>query len=290
MLVVNKTAATQLPKTVFLLGNGRSGTRFLCGLFRNNAKDCAAVHEPYLRAGAPSMFGPPIYDYTHGRHDRVREAFARKLRGILSYRSQWYVETNHAFLKSFADAAMEVFPDMKLVHVVRNPMQACASQANREEFIHRWHTPFRFYSAENGRRYYRWRLTGDEPIYQHFGAARLSLFQKFFIQWIEIENRAQQFLDRHDKRGDCFLLHTPGDLNDADKIRRMFEFFEMPLKQGSVVLDGVRNRTPGKQPGATNERLLSEAREVIERLPVEHLDIFRSSPYADYSWSAVLRK
>lgn len=155
MLVVKKATSATLPKIVFLLGNGRSGTRFLCGLFHNNVKDCAAVHEPYLRAGAPSMFGRPIFDYTHGRHDRVRTAFVRKLRGILSYQARWYVETNHAFLKSFSDAAMEVFPDMKLVHVGRNPIQVCASQANREEFIHRWHVPFRFYSGENGRRYYR---------------------------------------------------------------------------------------------------------------------------------------
>lgn len=288
-LAVRRKALTTPPKTVFLLGNGRSGTRYLCGLFRNNVPDCVAVHEPYLRASSPSMFGRAIFDYTHGQCDRVRDAFARKLRGILSYGTTWYVETNHAFLKSFADAAMEAFPDMKLVHAVRNPLQACASQTHREEFIHRWHVPFRFYSAGNGRRYYRWRLTGDEPIYQYFDDSSLSIFQRFFIQWIEIENRAQQFLDRYDKRGDCFLLHTPADLNDREKIGGMFDFFGMPLKHSEVVLEGIRNLTPGK-PRADEAQFRDEAREVIERLPDEYLEIFQRPPYDEFSWTELLEK
>jgi hypothetical protein len=220
----------RIPNTVFLLGNGRSGTRFLSGLFRNNAADCTAIHEPYLSRSRPSMFGMPIYDNSHGHRDELRKVWERKHRGILGYRTPWYVETNHAFLMSFAELAIESFPDMKLVHVVRNPLHVCASQAERERFIANYLTPFLMYRGRNGRKYFRWRLTGDEPIYQHFAGQELTTFQAFVIQWIELENRAQAFLDRYEKRRDCFELHTPGDLNNAEKIARMFAFLGIRLK------------------------------------------------------------
>ena len=277
------------PKTIFLLGNGRSGTRFLCGLFQNNAANCTAVHEPYIKASRPSMFGIPIYDRTHGNHDRLRQAFERKARGIRSYRTAWYVETSHAFIMSFADLAMEAFPDLKLVHVIRDPLKVCASQAERETVIRRWRMPLRDYRADNGRRYFRWRLTGDEPIYQHFAGDKLSLFQIFLVQWIELENRAQQFLDRYQKRDECFVLHTPGDLNDAAKVRAMFDFFGLGLKRSEVVLEGPRNRTPGSK-RVESDALVDELRWVIDRLPAEQLEIFERAPYQSFPWSKSLRK
>lgn len=279
----------RIPNTVFLLGNGRSGTRFLCGLFRNNAADCTAVHEPYLRRGRPAMFGLPIYDHTHGHTGELRRAWETKHRGILSYRTQWYVETNHAFLMSFADLAIESFPDMKLIHVIRNPLNVCASQAERLKFIDRYLWPMRSYRGRNGRWYPRWQLTGDEPIYQHFAGQPLTPFQRFVVQWIELENRAQIFLDRHGKRGECFVLHAPGDLNQADKIAAMFQFLGIELRRGHVQLQGQQNRTPGDR-RASDDSLLAELRAVVERLPPQYLDIFARPPYADFAWSKLLQK
>lgn len=277
-------------KTVFLLGNGRSGTTFLCGLFQNNAADCTAVHEPYLGASRPAMFGLPIYDHTHGNLERLRETFERKLRGIRSYRTTWYVETTHAFLMSFADLAIEAFPDMKVVHVVRDPLRVCSSQAERERFIRRWRIPFRDYRGDNGRTYFRWGLTGDEPIFRRFADTDLSAFQRFAVQWIELENRAQRFLDRHDKRRDCFVLHTPGDLNNSAKIQSMFDFFGMRLKHRQVVLRGPRNVTPGAKTSHDQDQLRRELHEVISRLPDEYLETFQRPPYSEMAWQSLLQK
>ena len=277
------------PKTVFLLGNGRSGTRFLCGLFRNNAADCTAIHEPYLRRGRPSMFGLPIYDYAHGLTKELRRAWETKRRGILSYRTQWYVETNHAFIMSFADLAIESFPDMKLVHVIRNPLNVCASQAERLRFIDRYLWPVRSYRGRNGRWYFRWGLTGDEPIFQHFAGEQLTSFQRFVVQWIELENRAQAFLDRYQKRNDCFVLHTPGDLNKAERVTAMFQSLGIPLRQHSVQLQGEQNRTPGDR-RAADENLLAELQAIVDRLPAQQLEIFSRAPYRDFPWSNLLQK
>jgi hypothetical protein len=282
------------PQPIFLLGNGRSGTRFLSGLFRHNAADCTAVHEPYLTASRPSMFGLPIYDLAHGNHGRLRQAFARKARGIRSYRTAWYVETSHAFLLSFADLAIEAFPDLKLVHVIRNPLQVCASQAARERFIRRWRLPLCDYRGDNGRNYFRWRLTGDEPIYRPFTGQELSLFQFYCIQWIELENRAQQFLNSHAKRAECFVLQTPRDLNDTQRIAAMFDFFGLRTKRPEIAVRGPRNRTPGRRAAedsaASSERLQEQLRGVVDRLPSEYLACFGSAPYVDLPWRSLLDK
>jgi len=235
------------------------------------------------------MFGLPIYDRTHGHVEPLRKAWNTKRRGILSYHTKWYIETNHAFLMSFADLAIESFPDMKLVHVVRNPLNVCASQAERLRFIERYLFPVSAYRGRNGRWYGRWSLTGDEPIFEQFVGHELTSFQRFVVQWIELENRAQAFLDRYDKRDECFVLHTPGDLNKADRITDLLRFLGIELRHASVQLEGKQNRTPGDR-RASDELLLAELQEVIERLPAKHLDIFTRPPYSEFAWSKFLLK
>jgi hypothetical protein len=278
-----------VPRTVFLLGNGRSGTRFLCSLFRNNAARCTTVHEPYMVVGRPAMFGCSIYDWTHRDWESLRREFNKKRLGISTVNTEWYVETNHAFLKSFAELAIEAFPNMKLIHLIRDPLKSCASQVQRELFNHRYRVPYRIYTAPNGHRYYRWRLTGDEPIYGFFDSSELTLFQTFFVQWIEIENRAQSFLDRHQKRRDCFVLHSPSDLNDAATIREMFAFLGVPLRRPEISLAGVRNHTPGAR-ASSDESLQAEMQQVIDRLPADYLAIFQREPYAKWDWAQRLGK
>jgi hypothetical protein len=62
------------PRAVFALASGRSGTAFLCGLLRANARGVAAEHETYFRRGNPSMFGRPIYDLAAGDLEAVRRS------------------------------------------------------------------------------------------------------------------------------------------------------------------------------------------------------------------------
>jgi len=90
------------------------------------------------------MFGRPIYDHAVGDEAAVRKLAERKKRAIEGYsRTAGYAETSHAFLKSWADIAIEFFPQMKLVHLVRNPLSVAKSEAIREDIIHRWRLPLR---------------------------------------------------------------------------------------------------------------------------------------------------
>ena len=279
--------------TVFALANGRSGTRFLCHLLRHNLKNAVCRHEPYFDWGNPSMFGPPIHDHTQGNLERIHQLLLCKQRFIARLmarrRCDAYVETSHAFLKSYYDLAPEFFPQSKLVHLVRHPLKTARSETNRELWIDSIRFPWRHYRTDDGRRLFRWSLTGDEPIYQAVGLSRPTLFQHYAIQWIEVENRAMQFLDQFEKHDDCATISSPRDLNDPNRVQAMIERLGLEQAHKKVNITGKRNRTPGAKTTITSQGE-DEFREVVDRLPDKYLEIFRHPPYAEQEWATWLQR
>jgi hypothetical protein len=266
---------------IFTLASGRSGTHFLYQLFRRNAANCVCRHEPY--GWNPSMFGRPIYDLAVGDWGAIRRLAERKARIIRGYASATYVETSHAFLKSWSDAAMELFPDMKLVHVVRDPLKVAKSEAWRHGLLDWMHMPLRNYRGGDGRAYPRWALTGLEPIYKQFSGGSLTLFQRYVVQWIEIEHRAIQFLVKHGKHADCLTLDSPRELNDPSRVQEMFEFLGIQTRGGTIQIEGRRNRNPLATEVSDHDR--AEFADVVGRLPAERLAIFGREPYVRFSWA-----
>ena len=273
---------------VFALTSGRSGTLFLYALLRHNLPDAVVMHEPTLRRGNPSMFGQPIHDHAVGNLDAVRRLLLTKRDTIARYKAAWYIETSHAFLKSYWDLAPAIFPPFKVFHLIRHPLEVARSEANRENFIRRWHLPFREYRAD-GQRHFRWALTGREPIFHEVAALSLTQFQRYLVQWIEIENRAMDFLTRFDMASRCLTLHTPLDLNDPQLLARVFSFLDLVPSATRVSSPLVQNRTPGN-PTAIGADELQQCREVVAALPPRYLEIFRHAPYADQPWSSLLRQ
>jgi hypothetical protein len=286
--------------TIFTLASGRSGTHFLYELFRRNAADCCCRHEPY--GWNPSMFGRPIYDFAVGDFAAIRRLAERKARIISRCGKPVYVETSHAFLKSWSDLAAEMFPKLKLVHLVRDPLKVAKSEANRHEWLDWFHFPLRNYRGGDGRRYPRWALTMLEPIYREVGCMSeakctsavadgafrpqerthayyaLTLFQRYVIQWIEIENRAIRFLDRFNKHADCITVQSPHELNDPGRVREMFEFLGVKLRRQMLDMGGRQNRNP--RPTVITDQEREEFPAVVARLPASYLEIFRREPYA----------
>ena len=199
-----------------------------------------------------------------------------------------YIETSHAFLKSYWDIAPEFFPKMKVFHLIRNPLEA-KSEANRDTLINRWKLPFRHYWGRDNCKYFRWALTGREPIFASFDLEQLSLFQRYIIQWIEIENRAMEFLRRFDMRSSCMTLHTPRDLKDPKLIVELFHFLDLDLISDKVIFPSNQNRTPGYAT-VIGEEERHQCREIVKRIPASYLEIFRYEPYTNYPWNGLMRK
>jgi hypothetical protein len=274
-----------MKKIIFTLAEARSGTLYLRNLFRLNARDCDCRHETFFDIGNPTMFGPAIYDAHAGRFGNIRARLEKKRRYIQKLRGSIYIESSHAFLKSSRVAALDFFPDLRLIHLIRDPPKVAASEAYREMWRRRLHAPFHFYRGDDGKRHFAWALTGNEAIFQHFSGQPLTLFQWYLIQWVEIENRAMDFLDANGLHDRCFTLHSPRDLNEPAKIRDLFSFLEVPTKQAEIVFGGRKNKSIGyfMAPALKD----NETQFVLERLPERYLQIFGKKPYNDLHWASL---
>ena len=276
---------------VFCLTTARSGTKYLKYLFKNNVIKCVAKHEPI-----PTMFGKPIYLYQKGKTGEIRNFFKKKVKKIQNYKADVYIETNHAFLKSFSDIAIEYFPDMKLVHLIRNPLKMAKSGINRFKQIRKYHYPCT-YQVDNSKKYFKWTLTGEEEIYKNFNYDwktiynldnESKIFQFLLLQWIEIENRAMSFLNKYKKHNDCYTLQTPKDLNDVNMVKDMFNFFNFKLKQKDIILRGRTNK--GAKPTIITDEDKKLFGAIIKKLPPKYLVIFQNKPYRDFGWIKKLFK
>jgi hypothetical protein len=278
--------ATKTEKVFFCLTSGRSGTTYLSSLIRNNVADIACKHEP-----RPDLFGEPVLWRHEGAVDLIRERFQKKARRIESCRRSAYFETNHAFLKSFADVAVERYPEMKLCHLIRDPLKVARSEANREQDARNIIKPFRPYLPRSFFKSNRYALTGLEPIFQDSTLESMSRFQFFVLQWIEVENRAMAFLDRHDKHEDCFTIHTPGDFGDAAKVEALFDFMDLPRKRrkSEASLEGGRQNR-NITPTVISDETLMEFEAVLKSIPSSYFEIFHHAPYDDQAWADVLRE
>ena len=277
------------PLTIFTLSSARSGTLYLKHLFQNNLAGCVSRHEPFFDWGNPTLFGRSIYDAYAGRIDRVRALLEKKRRYIERLPGEIYIESSHAFLKSAYCAALEVFPDLRLVHLVRDPLAVARSEAYREEWRRRVHAPFHFYTGDDGKRHFAWALTGNEEIFRIFDPRQLTLFQWYLIEWIEIENRAMAFLNQHGLQERCFTLRVPTDLNDEACVQAMFSFFGLTPIGAQINFTGRKNRSLGYARGGGAKEEEEECAAVLERLSGRHLEIFSHEPYARCAWSQRLR-
>jgi hypothetical protein len=284
-VVRKRNPVAAMKQVIFTLSSARSGTLFLRNIFRNNIRDSTCRHETFFDWGNPTLLGPAIYDAYAGRLDRLRRLLARKRDYVNRQNGRIYLESSHAFLKSAYLVALEFFPELQLIHLIRDPLKVAKSEAYREAWRRRVHAPFHYYRGDDGRRHFFWALTTNEEIFRGFEVSKLNLFQLYLIQWIEIENRALSFLKAHDPATRCITLHVPEDLNNKSSIRSMFEFFGLKTIRADVVLRGRKNKCWGNTPVVTPEDE-NQAAEILQQLPHRYLEIFSHAPYTNRPWSA----
>lgn len=275
-------------QTIFALCSGRSGTMTLAELLARNAPEYRVVHEPQLNLWNPGMQGPAIYNHTTGRLRPVRALLRQKRRAIRWFRTPTYIETSNVFLKSYWDLAAEFFPHTKVFHLIRQPLEVARSTANREMWL-RQQGQYRYYRGRDGRQYRWWALTGLEPIYHSFDLSELTLFQFYLIQWIEIENRAMEYLRRFDMHTRCLTLHVPQDFNRPQSLAEILDFVGVGSTTDSAAIPGVENRTPGYETTLGDDEL-RQCRDVITALPAGYLEVFQHEPYTGRSWAALMCK
>jgi len=267
------------PKKVFFTATtGRTGTTTLAEIFSCNVLDCIAEHEPkfqpkgiyervysglYLRrAGGKERRGVgqamQWYDQGDPLLERVVRIRARRIRRL---RCRNYLESNHAFLSSMSDAMACEFPELGLIHLVRDPLEVAVSYCNRN--FHPSGSP-QFMNALG-----QWHPTPDlrknclvPPV------GPLTSLQYYLWVWIEAELRCLRFLKRYPEIR-CFHLDTY-ELSDRVRVAALMEFFGLETNNGQLIIPEVKNSN--RIETTVKEWVYDEARDLLKRIDSDLLE------------------
>lgn len=226
---------------LFTLASGRSGTRFLADFFHHNVKHCYSTHEPYLSLGNPTLFGAAIFYNAVEDDARLLPLLEQKRHFIQRIHQPFYLESNHALLKSAHRHFDRLADDAGLIHLQRNPLKVAKSELLREQFVRRLPLPGKVCRV-NDTEFFRWSLTGLEPIFKPFDVTQLSRFQFYILQWLQIEQRAQAIIEQPQWHNRVFFIDVDAELN-ATSLQAMLDFFALPANK-TLNLDLHRNKTP----------------------------------------------
>ncbi|MBX9637474.1 hypothetical protein [Nitrosomonas sp.] len=280
------------PLVLFTLASGRSGTSYLADFFTQNITQCYSTHEPYFTFGNPTLFGKPIAWNTLHNDRALLPVLERKCRFIASRREPFYFESNHAFLKAFNRHAGALLDNPGFIHLVRNPLLVAKSELVREQMIRKVHIPFADYTNDTGERLFRWALTGQEDLFQHFPPTLnrpVSRFQFYVLQWLEIEYRAIQLIRNNHWQDRVFFIDVDVDLKREAVLKNMVDFFGLP-HMPVFNLDLRRNKTPFIGPTIITEQDKLEFQAVVRNLPDGYKKLLQDKPYRDCSWFAEVNR
>jgi len=277
---------------LFTLASGRSGTSYLADFFAKNITQCYSTHEPYFTFGNPTLFGKPIAWNTLHNDRALLPVLECKCRFIVSRGEPFYFESNHAFLKVFNRHAGALLDNPGFIHLVRNPLLVAKSEYVREQMIRKVHLPFADYTSDTGGRLFRWALTGQEDLFQHFPptlSRPVSRFQFYVLQWLEIEHRAIQLIRDNHWQDRVFFIDVDVDLKREAVLKNMVNFFGLP-HMPVFNLDLRRNKTPFIGPTIITEQDKQEFQAIVRNLPDGYKKLLQDKPYRDCSWFAEVNR
>ncbi len=247
---------------IFTLSTGRVGTQTLAALLRL-APNVFAYHEP-----EPYLFGLSKIAYHYASHSVVnrvlRESFRAMREGAFNYALscyKGYVETSPqgTFL---APAILEVIPEVKFIHLVRNPGAVVRSGMRRNWYAGHPSDPVRITPLPESEMYEQW--------------DSLTQFQKNVWLWTETNRWIARFLKELSPHR--FLLVQSEKLFEGDPatLDALFRFVAAPppsLKKIEKVLSKKLNRQksgvfpePEEWPDELYEDLCSIAGPMAEQL------------------------
>ena len=177
-------------KVIFIVSTGRTGTRFLARFFRSLSPKIDSRHEPdpdFLKLGV---------NYARGlvSSERAVNAIAERRLWICDElrknNKNIYIESNNRYF-SLIPLLWEIFPDAKIIHIVRDGRDVVRSTMNRD-----------FYTPRDGI-YFRkkMRLQATEFPYDAYCSRweTMSQFEKVSWHWVRKDSFIHQTV-KDDKR------------------------------------------------------------------------------------------
>ncbi len=270
-------------KTIFALASGRSGTSYLAHFFKHNVKYCYSTHEPYFTFGNPVLFGKAVAWNTYQEDEKLLPLLQRKKDFIARVNKPAYFESNHAFLKTCHRYATRLVDQPGFIHLVRDPRYVAKSELVREQLIRKIHLPFAYYKCGD-KSFFQWSLTGDETIFDFYRDIKISRYQFYVLQWIEIEYRAEQLLAENNWQDKVFFIEVEKDLKDRSVMLSMLDFFNLAYVNNALKMDLRINKTPFAGQTQLSDNDLQEFEQIMAKLPQQYKSLFMRSPYKDCRW------
>ncbi len=245
---------------IFMATTGRSGSKSLSRVFEA-ADRAVCFHEPY-----PIMFShfPELKEPPKGaaRKEYFRKLFYAKKhvnikRNAIGYR--YYVETNHQFIKNFADLAIEYFGDrIRIIHVFRDALKVASSFYSIESIPDT--TPrgkvYAIDPKDEENRVKMADLLYDDPEFQH-------PFFKCLWYWYELHSRVKDYKQKYPQVR-WHTMHTD-DMNNREKLIAMFN--NLGVEYISAKLEAVvgtqDNKVPHMKTQAIDPALAKEMHQKI---------------------------
>lgn len=212
---------TGVKSFIFVATTGRSGTLTLVDIF-NRVANCSAYHEPY-----PGMHDRILRAASYGDEQQVDHFY--KIRKSVNIRrdavgSEYYLEANHLFIKSFIKQAVNDFGErLKVIHLVRDPAKVANSiyslqdQPGTEEGNRWWldyHAPTNLIPMAEV-------LDGDSEFNHPF--------YKALWYWFETEARIALWKQRLPDVP--FVFFKTEDFSDEARLSQLFRSLDIPVPE-----------------------------------------------------------
>lgn len=170
-------------KATVIVSTGRTGTNFLARLLNRPELGLIAKHEP------PPTLGDLGNDFITGRKslEQTKRIILRDRAGIFgAIEDQMYIESNSGLI-FLLPALKELIPNLKVIHVVRNPIDFVRSGVNRS--YRSKGKVFQTYAEEKN-----WKLrTSDFPEVAEDWAA-MDMYERFMWTWALKNDYAARFV------------------------------------------------------------------------------------------------
>lgn len=206
---------------IFVASSGRCGTGFLFSGFKRYT-NISAFHEQ-----KPVLTGSLLRE----ANLPGLESFAlREKAKYINKNYSFFIDTAHQFMRGFYRYALDEMPNLKVIKLVRNPLEVATSRINRKVIPGETGWLGKFDDENNLIKVPRDKWEG------------LSDFQKILLDWVEHEHRFNQTKD-------TFLQVVYIDFREltnesADTFKRIFD--ELKIKKYKINKTNLLNRNSNR--------------------------------------------
>lgn len=274
-------------KLIFTSTTGRSGTKYLANIVNNNALNATAEHDPYPRGyGEPIKWydegktnklkklaikkckrlergikGEILLDFPFlknaiGRNQAQSKIYAPPNKILRNYMpsvriKDIYLESTHAFIKSFGEEMVRIVDNVEIIHLTRTPLEVAKS------FFNRCSIP----GPDNPYLLFPGLKKNELKI-----SMKMNDFQKCLWYWFECELRHVKFLEEHNIENVYDV--DINDLNDIEKVEKLFQ--SIGIEHTDIELAVGRNKN--KKKSSISKENIRNTKTLLEKIPDEVFD------------------